>query len=117
MPVAKPAPKLAKAAVAPAPAAPAPKAKLAVAKATPAPVKAPKAETEEKGPRVSRIAGELEGKKLVVLVAENPKREGTASHARFALYKNGMTYAEALEAGVKNADIHWDMAHEFISFK
>jgi len=93
------------------------KPKLAVAKAVTAPAKVAKPAAEEKDPRVSRIAGELEGKKLVILVAANPKREGSASHARFALYKNGMTYESALAAGVTNGDIHWDMAHEFIKFQ
>jgi hypothetical protein len=94
---------------------------LAVAKATPAPAKpvpaAKAAPAGEKVPRASRIAGELEGKKLTILVPENPKREGSASHARFALYKNGMTYEACLAAGITNGDVHWDLAHEFIAFK
>lgn len=39
---------------------------------------------------------------------KNPKREGTASFDRFAMYKDGMTVKEAKEAGVKAADISYD---------
>ena len=44
----------------------------------------------------------------------NPKRAGTESANRFALYKNGMTVKDALDAGVRSADIDWDVKHEFI---
>jgi hypothetical protein len=120
MPVAKPVlakstkPALAKAAVA----APAAKPTLAVAKATAAPAKPVKAEkvATPAGERASRIAGELEGKKVTLLVAENPKREGTNAAAMWELYKKGMTYAQLREAGVSVADIHWNIKHEFITF-
>lgn len=38
----------------------------------------------------------------------NPKREGSASAVRFALYKNGMTIQKALDAGVSSGDINFD---------
>lgn len=44
----------------------------------------------------------------------NPKRAGSASHARFALYKSGMTVKDALEAGVTSADLKWDTSKNFI---
>ena len=45
----------------------------------------------------------------------NPKREGSASAARFALYQDGMTVGEAMEAGVTRGDINWDAKHDYIS--
>jgi hypothetical protein len=47
-------------------------------------------------------------------VVANPKKPGTQAAARFAKYKNGMTVAEALAAGLKAKDIRWDQAHKFI---
>jgi hypothetical protein len=49
---------------------------------------------------------------IKVLSATNPKRGDSA--ARFALYTNGMTVAQAIAAGVWMADIRWDVAHKFI---
>lgn len=46
---------------------------------------------------------------------KNPKREGTPSHERFALYKDGMTVKQAKEAGVRAADISYDSEKGFIS--
>ena len=53
--------------------------------------------------------------KITVVVTENPKKAGTASHTRFAVYKTGMTVAEFLKAGGKRADLDWDVSHKFVS--
>ncbi len=53
--------------------------------------------------------------KITTEDGKNPKREGTPSAERFALYKNGMTVKEAKEAGVKAADISYDSEKGFIS--
>jgi hypothetical protein len=45
----------------------------------------------------------------------NPKR-GTAA-PRFALYRNNMTIQQALDAGLKPADISWDAKMKFIVFR
>lgn len=45
---------------------------------------------------------------ITVLSASNPKKAGTASYDRFALYRTGMTVAQALTAGVTRADLDWD---------
>ena len=45
---------------------------------------------------------------------ENPKKEGTPSHERFALYRDGMTVAEYLEAGGWRSDLRWDSKREYI---
>jgi len=44
----------------------------------------------------------------------NPKRAGSASAERFALYKDGMTVEEALNAGVTSTDINHDVGKGFI---
>ena len=49
-----------------------------------------------------------------VLKAKNPKRSGSAAHARFDLYKKDMTVAEFLAAGGWRADISWDLRQGFI---
>jgi hypothetical protein len=58
-----------------------------------------------------------------LLVTANPKKPTSASAARFALYKDGMTtaaYAEAVKkigqpGRLAAADLLWDVRHEFIS--
>lgn len=47
----------------------------------------------------------------------NPKVAGGAPAKRFALYQDGMTVAQALAAGVTEADVRWDVAHEFIALQ
>lgn len=44
----------------------------------------------------------------------NPKRPGSAAHARFNLYVAGKTVAETLAAGVTRPDINWDTKQGFI---
>jgi hypothetical protein len=63
-----------------------------------------------------------DAKKIKIKVEKNPKRESSASHARFAIYKNGMTvgqYLAACEAAKHNtraarSDISWDQEHGYI---
>ena len=65
-----------------------------------------------KGPRGPK--GVAMDAKIKLLVDENPKREGSAAHGRFANYKDGMTVADALAAGLRTSDLKYDTAHEFI---
>lgn len=44
----------------------------------------------------------------------NPKRASSKSHAKFALYKDGMTVQQAADAGLTGADLSWDTGHGFI---
>lgn len=75
-------------------------------------------------PKAAKVDETL-GKKIVLLADKNPKREGSASHTRFAIYKAGMTVAAYVEACVKagskrraaRADIDWDTKHKFIEVK
>lgn len=85
--------------------------------------KAPKEPKEPKAPAVRTFGGFTEGQKITLLVDKdgrpygpenNPKRPGSGSHERFQHYKNGMTVAEAIQAGVTAADLKYDAAHTFI---
>lgn len=51
--------------------------------------------------------------KIVKLLAENPRREGTAGHKSWSVIKEGMTVAEFLAAGGRSADLKWDIAKGF----
>ncbi len=46
--------------------------------------------------------------------ANNPKRKGSKSAERFALYKTGMTVKKFLDAGGTGADLKWDTEKNFI---
>lgn len=53
---------------------------------------------------------------IITVVAEaNPKREGSAAHDRFALYRSGMTVADFKTAGGNAADLAYDVKHGHIS--
>lgn len=49
-----------------------------------------------------------------LLVTANPKRAGSAAHARFQGYFGAKTVGAALAAGVTRKDIQWDQKHGFI---
>lgn len=63
---------------------------------------------------------------ITVLAEANPKREGGKAHARFALYRSGMTVAEYKEACVSLEgrgarapfrylpDLYWDTDHGYV---
>jgi hypothetical protein len=46
----------------------------------------------------------------------NPKKAGSKAHDRFAVYQEGMTIAQALEAGITTADLTYDRDHGFVTF-
>lgn len=71
--------------------------------------KAKPAPTGKRGP-----APEYADHLKITAVIANPKREGSAAHARFALYKEGMTVGEFLKAGGTRADLAWDSKREHI---
>lgn len=79
--------------------------------ATPAPAKAaPKNAAKPRGRSSVYV-----GKKITLLSKENPKRTGSASYARFALYKTGMTVEAFVAAGGTMGDVDYDSKHKFIS--
>lgn len=64
-----------------------------------------------------RRSGYSMSAKITVLVSSNPKRVGTAGRDRFEFYRDGMTVAEALEAGLTRPDLKWDSKHAFIKIE
>ena len=83
-------------------------AKIKKAAATVKP-KAEKAEGNRKG-RASPFAG----KKIKLLVKDNPKRAGTDSHTRFGLYSTHKDVDAYLAAGGTTGDLHWDIGRNYI---
>lgn len=81
-------------------------------KAAPTKVAAPK---QEKTPREPKTAAGPDNREITLLSKENPKREGSASFDRYALYKNGMKVDQFIEAGGTYADIKYDEKKGFIS--
>jgi hypothetical protein len=47
----------------------------------------------------------------------NPKKVGSKTHGRFAMYVDGMTVQQALDAGIQTADLNYDREHGFVSFE
>lgn len=73
--------------------------------------KTPKAKAEPK-PRATKFSPT---DTISILVAANPKRQGSTGWAHFNLYQEGMTVECALASGVTREDLNWDTAHNFIS--
>jgi hypothetical protein len=81
------------------------------------PPKEPKTPKEPKVPRESNFKKLYPDNATVTLLTDggkNPKREGSASYDRFAVYKNGISVGDALKGGVTYADLSWDVGHGFI---
>lgn len=55
--------------------------------------------------------------RVIRQVQPNPKKKGSASWDRYALYQEGMTVTQALAAGLKRADINWDAERGFITLE
>lgn len=68
------------------------------------------AAAKEPGERALHLA-----KKIKILSKDNPRREGSHGFKTFAIYKNGMTVAEALEKGAEAGYIHADANRGYIS--
>lgn len=65
-------------------------------------------------PRTTQQRGTLDLARRIAYVAPNPKKPRTASYDRFSQYREGMTLAEALSAGLTRADLSWDVERGFI---
>jgi hypothetical protein len=52
--------------------------------------------------------------RTITYVAENPKKPGSASYDRFALYAVGDKVMDAIAKGVTSGDIRWDLERGFI---
>ncbi len=74
------------------------------------PVEAAEKVVKARKPRPQNYSGPLDKNATIrVLVADNPKRPGSATHERFKLYKTGKTVAELLHQGVTTLDLRWDL--------
>lgn len=76
------------------------------------------ANSPPKGPRnvaqnaTIKLGSDKEGKSYGP--EHNPKKPGSATHGRFALYRDGMTISEAVAAGITSADLDYDAKKGFI---
>jgi len=50
-----------------------------------------------------------------LVVSENPKKQGSAAHSRFAVYKDGMTVKEFVDAGGRTADLNHDADKNYVN--
>jgi len=62
-----------------------------------------------------RVAANADGDAIKVLAKENPKRAGSESFKRFALYTKNKTVGAFLKAGGSRSDLRYDSEHKFIS--
>ena len=92
----------------------------AIAQAAPAksakvaPATAPKAKEPKAAPAAPKEPKPADMRRVRVLVDHNPKKPTSQAFARFALYRDGQTVADALAAGVKSIDIVWDTRRKHI---
>jgi len=64
-----------------------------------------------------RVSVAKDDPRVISYVGPNPKKAGSASFDRFALYKVGMTVSEFLAAGGTMGDVKWDAERSFIKFE
>lgn len=86
----------------------------------PAPTEPGKEATAPAAPKEPKVRASKDfprDKKITLISEKNPKREGSKSHKRFALYKNGMTVGEFVDAGGLFADLAWDSERGFVSIE
>lgn len=100
----------------------------AIAEVVPEPVAEEKPARKAREPKAKPEAGsvtrsKVAGSAIISKVTENPKKEGSKAHARFALYREGQTVDEFIAACVEagfpateaKADISWDRRHGLIA--
>ena len=83
-------------------------------KATAPPKEKGNAKRRSPGPRTSASRSDP---RVITNIQPNPKKPGSASHARFALYRDGMTVAEFCAAGGSPADVKWDAERSYITLE
>jgi hypothetical protein len=79
----------------------------------PAPVKGPKGVPQD---AIIAFGTNKEGVAYGPEGTANPKKEGSKTRTRFAMYTEGMTIKQALDAGITTADLVYDKDHGFISW-
>lgn len=53
--------------------------------------------------------------RVVLAVAPNPKRPGSAAHARYSAWRTGATVDECLAAGLTAEDVRWDTRRGYVT--
>lgn len=76
----------------------------------PSPAQPTRAAEPRAGPRRSAPSDP----RVVVSVAHNPKREGSACRARYDLWRVGATIDDYLAAGGTREDVRWDLRQGFV---
>lgn len=72
-------------------------------------------QTERKTQRTKQPRPVLRDDRVIRVLSEtNPKKKGTKSYDRFALYEDGMTVQQFVKAGGTSADVKWDAERGFI---
>lgn len=62
------------------------------------------------------ILKSTDDRKITLTGTGNPKRKGSKSFKRFALYVKCETVSEYIEAGGRKADLNWDSQRGFITY-
>ncbi len=70
-----------------------------------------KVATKAKTPKTTRIRLDVDGKRIVRLTKENPRRAGGKGYKSWNLLKKGMTYEQFIAAGGRHTDLAWDISH------
>lgn len=94
------------------------KGKKAVAKApekTATPAKKTTAKAAPAKASRGRTATNGDAEAIKLIVKDNPKRPGSASFKRFALYAKSKTVGAFLKAGGSRADLRYDTEHKYIT--
>lgn len=94
-----------------------PKIDAAVAAAEAAEQAAAAAEQASAEPKTRGPRGVAETAVISLKVEGNPKRAGSKAYDRFALYRDGMTVGEALNAGITTPDLVYDSKHGFVAIE
>lgn len=82
----------------------------------PAPVAKPKTPEEAKRAPAPITPEPITGTRVLSMVGPNPKKKGSASYDRFALYAVGDTEADLLAKGLRSADFRWDTERKYIAW-
>jgi hypothetical protein len=71
-------------------------------------------DSRESGPLRGNAVRRSDNRKISWVSEKNPKKPGSAAHAKFSLYRVGMSIDEFIAAGGTMADVKWDTERGFI---
>ena len=82
----------------------------------PAPVRNPRTPQEAARRAHEAPVGAVAAGNYLISVADNPKRAGSASWDRYALYEVGLTRSELIARGLKSADFKYDTERGYVTW-